>query len=198
MSYMLMMIEDILLKRAMLKVDKSAYNNDWYNPGSKTKRILWMLINPIFIKNHFFPFAIFKVFILKAFGAKIGKRLTIKQGVNIKYPWFLEIGDYVGLGENVWIDNLAHVKIGNQATISQGVYLLTGNHDFNSQQFELIIKPITIEDGVWIGAKSTVCPGVTCHSHSVLGVGSTLTKNMDAYGIYFGLPATKVKERKLR
>ena len=181
-----------------VKVDKSNYNNSWYNPGSKIKRALWLLLNPIFVNNHYFPLTSIKIIILKMFGAKIGKRLTIKQGVNIKYPWFLEVGDYVGLGENVWIDNLAPVTIDNQATISQGAYLLTGNHDFNSKGFELIIKPIVIEDGVWIGAKSVVCPGVTCHSHSVLGVGSILTKNMEAYSIYFGIPATKIKYREIK
>jgi len=55
------------------------------------------------------PFRQFKVFLLRLFGAKIGKRCYMKPGVNIKYPWFLEIGDYAGIGEDVWIDNLAMV-----------------------------------------------------------------------------------------
>ena len=194
-----MMIEDIPSKELeRKKVDKSTYNNDWYQPGSKIKRILWFLISPIFINNHFFPITSVKVWILKAFGAKIGRKLTLKPGVNIKYPWFLEVGDYVGIGENVWIDNLAKVSIGNQVSISQGAYLLTGNHDYTSPTFDLMIKGIELEDGVWIGAKSIVGPGVKAHSHAVLGAGSVLTQDMEAYTIYFGNPAKKIKERVIR
>jgi len=179
----------------MKVVDKSTYNNNWYNPGSKLKRALWLIVNPMIVNNHYFPLSSIKIFVLKLFGAKIGKKLTLKQGVNIKYPWFLEIGDYVGLGENVWIDNLAKVTIGNQVTISQGAYILTGNHDFTSPTFDLRIKEIILEDGVWIGAKSVVCPGTICKSHAVLGVGSILTKDMEPYAIYFGNPAEKIKTR---
>ncbi len=119
----------------------------------------------------------------------------IKPNVKIKYPWNLVIHDYVWIGENVWIDNLAKVTIGGNVCISQGAMLLTGNHDFTKTTFDLIVKPIEIEDGVWIGAKSIVCPGVKCFSHAVLSVNSVATKNLDSNSIYKGNPAVKIKER---
>jgi putative colanic acid biosynthesis acetyltransferase WcaF len=121
----------------------------------------------------------------------------IKPSVNIKYPWFLSIGDYCWIGENVWIDNLTHVSIGNNVCISQGAMLLTGNHDFTKTTFDLIVKPIVIEDGVWIGAKSVVCPGVYCESHAVLSVQSVATKRLNAYAIFRGNPAQSVKSREI-
>jgi toxin ParE1/3/4 len=60
---------------------------------------------------------------------------------------------------------------------------------------KMMIGEITLEDGVWIGAKATVCPGVSCKSHSILSVASVANKDMEAYGIYQGNPAVKVKER---
>ena len=74
----------------MKVVDKSNYDNDWYNPGSIRKRIAWQFISVLFFQNGFFPFHGFKVKLLKLFGARIGKNLTIKQNVSIKYPWLLE------------------------------------------------------------------------------------------------------------
>ena len=95
----------------------------------------------------------------------------------------------------MWIDNLAQVTIGNHVCISQGAFLLTGNHNFSLSTFDLITKPLIVEDGVWIGAQAIVCPGVVCGSHAVLSVGSVATQSLEAYGVYQGNPAVKVKER---
>jgi len=119
----------------------------------------------------------------------------IKPNVTIKYPWFLKIGDYTWIGEQVWLDSLASITIGSNCCISQGALLLTGNHDYTKVSFDLIIGKIVLEDGVWIGAKSVVCPGVICFTHSVLAVGSVATKNLDTYSIYQGNPAIFKKKR---
>ena len=131
------------------------------------------------------------------FGAKIGRKVVLKPGVNIKSPWLLEVKDFVWIGENVWIDNLVKVSIDSNCCISQGALLLTGNHDYKKSSFDLIAREIKLEEGVWIGAKAVVCPGVICYSHALLTVGSVATSNMDAYGIYQGNPAKKVRERKI-
>lgn len=176
--------------------DLSKYNNSWFNPGGSTlKRVLWYFCNILFIKNGWNPCSSLKVRVLRAFGAKIGRGVNIKPCVNIKYPWNLEIGDYAWIGENVWIDNLVKVCIGSHACVSQGAMLLCGNHNYKKQAFDLIVGEITLEDGAWVGAMSTVCPGVTCKSHSVLSVNSVATKDLDAYGVYQGTPAVKIRER---
>lgn len=185
-------------EKTMTKVDLSSYNNEWYSPGAGTlKRFIWLMVNGIVFSTTIFPFNSVKVLLLKLFGAKIGKQVTIKPNISIKYPWFLEIGDHVWIGENVWIDNLTHVKIGNHCCLSQGAMLLTGNHDFTSSAFDLIVKPIILEEGVWIGAKAVVCPGVTCHDHAVLAVSSVATKNLQSFKIYQGNPAIEIKDRSL-
>lgn len=133
--------------------------------------------------------------LLRLFGARVGKSVVIKPHVRIKYPWKLSIGDYTWIGEDVWIDNLDEVCIGANCCVSQGAFLLCGNHNYTKSTFDLMIGAITLEDGSWIGAKSTVCPGVTVGSHAVLSVGSVATKTLEPYGIYSGNPAMKVKER---
>lgn len=131
------------------------------------------------------------------FEAKVADGVVIKPNVNIKYPWKLEIGANTWIGEGVWIDNLAFVKVGSNVCISQGAMLLTGNHNYSKVEFDLITKEIILEDGVWIGAKSLVCPGVKSYTHSVLSAGSVISQNMEAYSIYQGNPATLKKERSI-
>ncbi len=182
----------------MNKTDLSTFNNEWYKPGKNAiVRTLWYFTNAFFFNNGLFPFSKIKTILLKIYGAKIGKGVVIKPSVNIKYPWRLTIGNNVWIGENVWIDNLDDVKIGNNISISQGALLLSGNHNFKKSTFDLMIGKIIIEDGVWIGAKTIVTGGVTCHSHSILTVNSVASKDLNAYGIYKGNPAIFIKERKI-
>ena len=162
-----------------MKVALNTYNNSWYKPGKNAFiRILWYFVNSIFINSYCLPISPLKVFILKLFGAKIGKNVIIKPKVNIKYPWKLIIGNYTWIGEKVWIDNLGIVKIGEHCCLSQESMLLSGNHNYKKPSFDLIVKPIILENGSWVGAKSTVCPGVTLHSNAVLSVGSIATKDL--------------------
>ena len=135
--------------------------------------------------------------LLKIFGAKIGKGLVLKPSVNIKYPWNLIIGENCWIGENVWIDNLDRVTISNNVCLSQGSMLLCGNHDYNKSTFDLITGEIKLKDGVWVGAKSIVCPGTTLEMNSVLSVNSVASKNLKKNGIYRGNPAILVSFRKI-
>ncbi len=182
-------------KTSVIQTDLSIYDNSWYHPGPTWKRILWMTTGQLLLNMHFpFPSAV-KRGILRLFGAQIGTGVVIKPCVNIKYPWFLKVGDYSWIGEKVWIDNLTYVTIGSNCCVSQGAYLLTGNHNFTKKTFDLLIKPVTLKEGVWIGAKAVVGPGVTCHSHAVLTVNSFASKDLDEFGIYQGNPANKIKTR---
>jgi len=174
------------------KTDLSEYK---YKQALTLKKVLWYFVSTVFFTNRLFPINCFKIFLLRRFGAKIGKGTVIKPGVNIKSPWFLEVGDYVWIGDNVWIDNLALVKMADNCCISQGAMLLTGNHNYKKTGFDLIIGGIVLEDGVWLGAKSLVCPGVSCGSHSVLTAGSVATEDMNPYKIYQGNPAVPIRDR---
>lgn len=180
-----------------LKTDLSKFSNHWYKPGNPVKRILWYLVNAAFF-NSAFPVIKFKIVLLRLFGAKIGKGVVLKPYVNIKYPWFLRIGNNVWIGEKVWIDNLGFVVIHDNACISQGAMLLCGNHHYKRVAFDLIVGNITIEEGAWIGAQSVVCPGVKVGSHAVLTVNSVATNHLLPWSVYQGNPAIKVKDRVIK
>jgi putative colanic acid biosynthesis acetyltransferase WcaF len=128
----------------------------------------------------------------------VGKNVTIKPKVNIKYPWHLMLGNNVWIGENAWIDNLTKVVIKDNACVSQGAMLLTGNHHYKRSTFDLITGKITIGEGAWVGAQAVVCPGIIIHEHAVLTVGSVATKNLEAYSVNQGNPAVKIKDRVIK
>ena len=181
----------------MKTVNLSKFHNAWYKPESKIKITLWYFTNMLIFKTMLPIPSSIKSKLLKLFGAKIGRNIVIKPNVNIKYPWFLEIGDNCWIGEDVWIDNLAQVTIGNNVCLSQGSYLLTGSHNYKKEAFDLILGEIVLEDGVWIGAKAIVCPSIICENHSVLAVGSIATKNLESYGVYQGNPAVLKRKREI-
>ena len=129
------------------------------------------------------------------FGAQIGKGVVIKQGVRIKYPWQLIIGDHVWIGECVWIENHTKVIIRNNCCISQGAYLCTGNHRWDRYSFDLTTHPIRVEDHCWIGAMTRISPGVTCAAGAVLTIGSVATNDLEQWHIHTGNPVKPVKVR---
>ncbi|GAA4426879.1 putative colanic acid biosynthesis acetyltransferase [Pontibacter saemangeumensis] len=185
-----------MIQKPSYKVNLSAYNNDWYYPGAgAVKRTLWFFVNALFFINPFNPVSAIKVQLLRLFGAKVGKGVMIKPSVNIKYPWLLQVGNHVWIGEEVWIDNLTTVQIKDNVSISQGAMLLTGSHNYKTNTFDLQIGKIIVEEGAWIGAKAIVCPNITCGSHSVLAAGSVATSDMEPYMIYQGNPAVVKRKR---
>ncbi|MCX2433204.1 WcaF family extracellular polysaccharide biosynthesis acetyltransferase [Pedobacter sp. GR22-10] len=181
----------------LIASDLSKFDIGDYNAGTKWKIILWYPIN-YFIFNSSIPWPnMFKSWLLRLFGARIGTGLIIKPRVIIKNPQKLIIGDNCWLGESVWIDNLDKVTLGDNVCISQGAMLLTGNHDYSKMDFPYRLGAITLADGVWIGAKSVVCPGITCLSHAILTVNSVATKNLEPRKIYSGNPAVYLRDRKI-
>jgi putative colanic acid biosynthesis acetyltransferase WcaF len=172
------------------------YDSSTYTPGAGfLAQLLWYFLGSPLVQSHCIPFSAVKVRILRCFGAQIGRQVRIKPGVRIKFPWRLRLGDYVWIGEDAWIDNLAAVTIESHVCISQGVYLCTGNHDWSHPHFRLIIAPITLQQGSWIGAKAIVGPGVTVGAGAVLGLGSVTSRSLDPMTIYCGNPAQPIKAR---
>ncbi len=173
----------------------NTFNNAWYTPANKLKIALWYVVNQLVFNNAFSVLNGIKAPLLRLFGARVGVGVVIKPNVNIKYPWLLTIGNYCWIGENVWIDNLAQVTLHNNVCVSQGALLLCGNHNYKKSTFDLIVQPITLHDGVWIGAQAVVTGGVVAHSHALLTVASVASINLEAYSIYRGNPAVKIKDR---
>ena len=148
---------------------------NWTRGKSFFYEMIWQVFFKPIISSAL-PGTIWRKLILILFGAKIGKSVRLSPGIKIKMPWRLYIGDYSWIGEDVWIDKLSIVKIGNNVCISQGAYFCTGNHDFKKVSFNLICESIIVESESWIGSKVIIGPGNTIGKGSVIKMGSIIKK----------------------
>ncbi len=179
--------------------DLSLYDNSWYSPGrNKFVRALWLFVGLPLLRFEFLPFSWVRRLILRCFGAKVDRGVVLKSGIRVKYPWLLSIGEHTWVGEDVWIDNLADVRIGAHTCLSQAAHLCTGNHDWSDPLFGLLVRPIVLEDGSWIGTRALVCPGVTIGTCAVVAAGSVVTKSIPPFEIHSGNPARCVRRRVFR
>ena len=179
-----------------MNVDLSKFSTGNFDRGAgPLKEGFWILAGLFLFRLCPFKWSGLKCAVLRAFGAKVGRGVVIKPRVTITFPWKLAVGDHVWLGEECWLLNLAPIVIESHVCISQRTFLCTGNHDYKSPGFDLIVKPIHVETGAWIGAGAFVGPGVTVGNHAVLTAGSVATSDLEPFGIYRGNPAVRVKER---
>lgn len=163
--------------------------------AGKVKEMLWYLTKIFFFLSALpYPNS-FKVFLLRVFGAKVGKGIIIKPRVNIHLPWKLTIGNDVWIGEEVFILNFEPIIIGNNVCVSQRAFLCGGNHDYRVVSMPYKNGIITLKDGVWVGANVFVAPNVAIGEDSVITAGSVVTRSVSPNGIYRGNPATLVKNR---
>jgi putative colanic acid biosynthesis acetyltransferase WcaF len=184
---------------AVNPVNLARFGNDAYRPGRPLLiRALWFFVGLPILRCSLLPLTSLRRIILRLFGARVGRGVVIKPGVRIKYPWLFGMGDYCWIGEDCWIDNIAPVTLGNHVCISQGAYLCTGNHDWSDPTFGLLINPIDIHDGVWIGAKALVTPGVEVSECAVVTAGSVVTQDIPPYEIHGGNPAAFLRRREIR
>ncbi|HVN04242.1 MAG TPA: WcaF family extracellular polysaccharide biosynthesis acetyltransferase [Bryobacteraceae bacterium] len=180
-------------------VDLSVPDNSEYDKGRPWLTIvLWHFFGAPLLRTNWLPVSPVKAAILRMFGARIGRGVYLKPGIKVKFPWYLTVGDYCWLGEDVWIDNLAPVTIGSHVCVSQGAYLCTGNHDWSTTNMKLFRRPIALHDGSWVGARAVVGPGTVVGAGAVVTAGSVITKNVPAGEIWAGNPARYLRDRVVR
>lgn len=170
-------------------VDLRAYDLSKFDLGKpRWFVILWWLIQALL-----FPISLhnqnnFRCFILRLFGAKIGKDVVIRPTARITYPWKVDIGDYTWIGDDVVFYSVDQINIGSHSVISQKSYLCTASHDIADKSFGLITAPILIGNGTWIATDCFVAPGISIGSNSVIGARSSVMKNIPARQVAWGSP----------
>lgn len=170
------------------------YNNSWFDRGRPIwVESLWLVVS-IFVASSL-PGSAIRIWLLGLFGAVIGSGVVLKPSIKIKFPWRLSIGQHSWIGEGVWLDNLAQVDIGVDCCLSQGVYVCTGNHDWNRETFDLVTEPVSIKDGSWVGAFARIAPGVTLGEDSVVAMAGVIVGDVPEGTVYGGNPATFIKAR---
>ncbi|MCP3773459.1 WcaF family extracellular polysaccharide biosynthesis acetyltransferase [Paenibacillus sp. MZ04-78.2] len=172
------------------------YNQDWYSRGrSNAVVLLWWLVQGTLFRFSLHNMYGWRRFLLRMFGARIGRGVQVRATAKFTYPWKVSIGDYSWIGDNVEFYSLDRIEVGEHCVVSQHCYLCTGSHDMTDEAFGLLIRPIVIRDGAWIASDVFVYPGVTVGVMGVVAARSTVVKDVPANQVFAGTPAKFVKER---
>lgn len=181
----------------MTKVDLSQYRNA-LSRRNQIARFIWTIVWTVFARP--FPRSlgnIWKLFLLRLFGANVHSKAVVYSSARIYMPWNLEMEEYSCLSPEVDCYNVAKVKIGAHSTVSQKTFLCTASHDITKSHNPLITDPIVIEDQVWIGASAFIGMGVTIGQGSVVGATASVYKDVEPWSVVGGNPARFIKKRKI-
>lgn len=156
---------------------------------------LWLFVQYFFFKTSPQFMYGWRRFLLRMFGANIGKGVIIRPTASIQFPWKLTINDYSWIGDNVVLYNLGQISIGKNTVISQKCYLCTGSHDYLIEDFPIISKPIIVEDECWLATDVYLSPGVTIGRGTIIAARSSVYRSLPAGKICMGNPAVVIKDR---
>ncbi|WP_405611277.1 putative colanic acid biosynthesis acetyltransferase [Polaribacter sp. Asnod1-A03] len=157
---------------------------------------LWWIVQSVFFKNSPQFMYGFRNFLLRFFGAKIGRNVIIRPTVRVTYPWRVSIGDYCQIGDDVVLYSLGEIEIGNNTVVSQKSYICAASHDYKKSTFNIFSKKVTIKDQCWLATDVFVGPGVTIERGTVVGARSSVYKDLPAYKVCNGNPAKIIRDRK--
>jgi putative colanic acid biosynthesis acetyltransferase WcaF len=164
----------------------------------KFKRGLWEIAWCLFFRTSPRVCHGWRRFLLRRFGARIGRGVKVYPSGKVWAPWNLTMHDFASMGPNVDCYCVAPITVGAQTTISQYCYLCSATHDFEDPDFKLVAAPITLEDQVWVAADVFIGPGVTIHQGAVVGARASVFSDLPAWKVCLGSPARPVRDRRVR
>lgn len=127
----------------------------------------------------------------------LGKNVVVYNGFDIREPYNIEVGDGTIIGDGCILDARNEIKFGKNVNVSTGVWIWTEQHDYQCPYFRCNNKggKVNIEDHVWISCRTIILPGVTIGEGAVIAAGSVITKDVEPYSVYAGIPAKKIGNR---
>lgn len=155
---------------------------------------LWMLAEFFFVYNPLQVSSRVRRFVLRIFGARIGKNVILRPRLRVKFPWNMSIGDNCWIGEGVWIHNQAPVMIEENVVLSQESFITTGSHDIHGSM-DLVVEPVNIHRGAWVTTRCIVLRGVHIGENAIVTPGSVVHKSLPPDCIYGGNPAKFIRKR---
>lgn len=156
---------------------------------------LWWIVQALFFKTSPQFMYGWRRFLMRCFGAHIGKKVILRPSMHTQFPWKVTIGDHSWIGDDVVLYSLGDINIGANVVISQRSYLCTGSHDHTAVDFPIFQKRITIENECWLATDVFVGPGVVIGKGTVVGARSSVFHSLPENQICVGSPAKVIKQR---
>lgn len=166
-----------------------------FRGASALKVQLWWLVEAtLFRGSPQFAYG-WRRWLLRRFGAHVGRDVLVRPSVRVTYPWKVRIGDRSWIGDDVVLYSLGPITIGSDAVVSQRSYVCAADHDHRDPSFPIRERPITIEDEAWVAADVFVGPGVRIGRACVIGARSSVFSDLPADAMCMGYPAREVGPR---
>lgn len=157
--------------------------------------ILWQFVQATIFAGSPQPAYGWRRWLLRMFGASVGRGVLIRPSARVTFPWKVEFDDHCWVGDHAEIYSLGAVRIGKSAVVSQRSYICAGTHDYQEVSFPLVVRPVVIEAEAWIAADCFVAPGITIGRGAVVGARSTVLADVPPGAIVGGHPAVFKKMR---
>lgn len=157
--------------------------------------LLWQIVQNTLFAWSPQPLHGFRAWLLRAFGAQVGRGVVIRPSARVTYPWKVSLGDYCWVGDRAELYSLGEIRIGSDAVVSQDSYLCAGSHDPASPTFAITARPILVEPEAWIAAGCFVHPGVTVGRGAVVAARAVVRANVPAGKVAAGHPAVVIGDR---
>ncbi|MBE8719331.1 LbetaH domain-containing protein [Sphingobacterium pedocola] len=166
--------------------------------SDKIKRLIWRVVSLFLFKPFSLPvFNVWRIYLLKLFGAKLQKGVNIYASAYIPAPWNLEMGEQSTLGPEVKL-HIGKTVIGRKVTVSQRTYLCSATHEIDSINTPFIAGTITIGDFAWVAAETFIMTNVNIGEGAVVGARAAVFKDVAPWNVVGGNPAKFIKERKVK
>lgn len=165
--------------------------------SAATVQLWWFVQSTFFQWSPQFAYG-FRRWLLRCFGAKIGRSVIIRPSATFTYPWKVSIGNYAWIGDDVVLYSLGEIEICENAVVSQRSYLCTGDHDYTQIDFPIRARKITIGKQVWVASDVFIAPGVSIGEGTVIGARSSVFKDMPSGMLCAGYPCKPIKNRKTK
>jgi putative colanic acid biosynthesis acetyltransferase WcaF len=178
-------------------INQDTFKGASFSFKNRAGRVLWGLFAFVFFRFSPKPFHSWRSFLLRCFGAKVGKGVHVYPRVKIWAPWNLDLADECGIANGVTLYSQGKITVGKRSVISQGVNVCTGTHNYNNPGFQLITRPIYIGEHVWIATEAFIHPGVTIANGCIIGARAVVVKDMPEWMICSGNPCKPLKPREM-
>lgn len=169
-----------------------------FSLANRLRRLTWGVVYVLLFRPSPRPCHRWRAFLLRGFGANLGRDCHVYPKVKIWAPWNLMLDDQAGIADDVICYSMAPIILGKRVIVSQGAHLCTGTHDYESADFQLYALPIQVEEDAWLCAECFVGPGVTIGAGAVIGARAVVTKSMPAWTVCAGNPCRPLKTRIVR
>ncbi len=182
------------MKTEFQRLDRFTMSSSFRGRSPIVVQLWWIIQSTLFAMSPQVMFG-WRSFLLRLFGAKIGKGVRIRSSVTITYPWKLTVGDYVWVGDETVLYSLGEIEIGSNTALAHRVYICTGTHDYTKVNFDIESHKVVIGEQVWLPNDVYVAPGVTIGRGTVIAARSSVFSDMPGGMVCVGSPAKPIKER---